>query len=149
MSIFTSAYKAVVTALQSLFARTGVYVGQGAGYPRVEVHTVTESERLDKGGNLRRLSCTVESISAKSMNECNALLQENLDLLAAGQLAVAPDGFELVGIVPQQLQDLTESSDTANIIYRLLQSVDIYVQRLDDEPEPETETENNLNQNND
>lgn len=146
MSIFTSAYKAVVTALQSLLARAGVYVGQGAGYPRVEVHTVTESERLDKGGNLRRLSCTVESISAKSMNECNALLQENLDRLAAGQLAVAPEGFELVGIVPQQLQDLTESSDTANIIYRLLQSVDIYVQRYD---EPETETENNLNQNND
>jgi len=146
MSIFTSAYKAVVTALQSLFARAGVYVGQGAGYPRVGVHTVTESERLDKGGNLRRLSCTVESISAKSMNECNALLQENLDRLAAGQLAVAPEGFELVGIVPQQLQDLTESSDTANIIYRLLQSVDIYVQRYD---EPETETENNLNQNND
>ena len=149
MSIFTSAYKAVVTALQNLFARTGVYVGQGAGYPRVEVHTVTESERLDKGGNLRRLSCTVESISAKSMNECNALLQENLDRLAAGQLAVAPEGFELVGIVPQQLQDLTESSDTANIIYRLLQSVDIYVQRFDNEPEPEPETENNLNQNND
>lgn len=146
MSIFTSAYKAVVTALQSLLARAGVYVGQGAGYPRVEVHTVTESERLDKGGNLRRLSLTVESISTQSMNECNALLQENLDRLAAGQLAVAPEGFELVGIVPQQLQDLTESSDTANIIYRLLQSVDIYVQRYD---EPETETENNLTQNND
>lgn len=149
MSIFTSAYKAVVTALQSLLARAGVYVGQGAGYPRVEVHTVTESERLDKGGNLRRLSLTVESISTQSMNECNALLQENLDRLAAGQLAVAPEGFELVGIVPQQLQDLTESSDTANIIYRLLQSVDIYVQRFEESPEAETETENNLTQNND
>ncbi len=149
MSIFTSAYKAVVTALQSLLARAGVYVGEGAGYPRVEVHTVTESERLDKGGNLRRLSLTVESISTQSMNECNALLQENLDRLAAGQLAVAPEGFELVGIVPQQLQDLTESSDTANIIYRLLQSVDIYVQRFEESPEAETETENDLTQNND
>ncbi len=149
MNIFTSAYKAVVTALQSLLARAGVYVGEGAGYPRVEVHTVTESERLDKGGNLRRLSLTVESISTQSMNECNALLQENLDRLAAGQLAVAPEGFELVGIVPQQLQDLTESSDTANIIYRLLQSVDIYVQRFEESPEAGTENENETNQNND
>lgn len=129
MSIFSSAYKAVVSGLQRLLARTGVYVGEGAGYPRVEVHTVTESERLDKGGDLRRLSLTVESISNVSMSECNGLLQENLDLLAAGGLDVTPDGFAVVGVIPTQLQDLTESSDTNKIIYRLLQQVDIIVQR--------------------
>lgn len=129
MSIFSSAYKAIVSGLHNLLARTGVYVGEGASYPRVEVHTVTESERLDKGGDLRRLSLTIESISNVSMAECNTLLQDNLDLLADGGLDVTPDGFAVVGVIPTQLQDLTESSDTNKIIYRLLQQVDIIVQR--------------------
>ena len=129
MSVFTSAYKAVVSGLHRLLARTGVFVGEGAGYPRVEVHTVTESERMDKGDDLRRLSLTVESISSVSMGECNALLQENLDRLASGSLDITPDGVAVVGVVPTQLQDLTESSDTSKIIYRLLQQVDIFVER--------------------
>ena len=139
MSIFNSAYKAVVTSFVRLFRRTGVYVGEGANYPRVEVHTVSESERLDKGDALRRLSATVESISAKSMTECNDLLQENLRLLAEGTLAnVAPEGFAVVGIIPTQLQDLTESSDTQRIIYRLLQQVDVYVSRVGEPTPPPT-----------
>ena len=139
MSIFNSAYKAVVTSLVSLFRRTGVHVGEGARYPRVEVHTVSESERLDKGDSMRRLSATVESISAASMTECNAMLQENLRLLAEGSLAnVAPEGFAVVGIIPTQLQDLTESSDTQHIIYRLLQQVDVYVSRVGEPTPPPT-----------
>lgn len=129
MNVLKSAYKAVVEGLQVLLARAGIRVGEGAGYPRVEVHTVTESERLDKNGDLRLLSLTVESISDRSMTECEEMLQENLERLASGNLDVTPEGFELVGTFPQQLQDLTESSDTNNIIYRLLQTVDIYVSR--------------------
>ena len=78
MSVLKSAYKAVVEGFQVLLSRVGVHVGEGAGYPRVEVHTVTESERLDKGDGLRRLSLTVESISDRSMTECEEMLQENL-----------------------------------------------------------------------
>lgn len=139
MSIFNSAYKAVVTSFVSLFRRSGIHVGDGAGYPRVEVHTVSESERLDKGDALRRISATVESISARSMTECNEMLQENLRLLAEGSLAnVAPEGFAVVGIIPTQLQDLTESSDTQHIIYRLLQQVDVYVSRVGEPTPPPT-----------
>lgn len=140
MSIFQSAYKAVVGGLVSLFRRPGVKVGTGAGYPRVEVHTVTESERMDKGDALRRLSLTVESMSTKSMDECNDILQKNLELLAEGEINVAPEGFAVVGVYPQQLQDLTESADTQNIIYRLLQSVDIFVSRTETPGETLTET---------
>ena len=140
MSIFQSAYKAVVGGLVSLFRRPGVKVGTGAGYPRVEVHTVTESERMDKGDALRRLSLTVESMSTKSMDECNDMLQKNLELLAEGEINVAPEGFAVVGVYPQQLQDLTESADTQNIIYRLLQSVDIFVSRTETPGETLTET---------
>ena len=42
-------------------------------------------------------------------------------------------------MVPGQLQDLTESADSAKIIYRLLQTFTIFIQRIKDDQEQETE----------
>ena len=40
------------------------------------------------------------------------------------------DGWHIVGIVEGQAQELTETSETQALLYRLMQNLTIYVQRL-------------------
>ena len=115
--------------------REGVRVGKGAGYPRIEVHTITEGERLDKEGMLRQFSLTVESIGNASLAATAAMNEKNVELLTS-ELTL-PEGWNCLGVLPDQLQDLTESADSAKIIYRLLQGFTIYVERVKEEEEPE------------
>lgn len=122
-----SAYGPFYAAVVSRLERTGVRVGKTAGYPRVEVHTITESERLDKEGQLRQLSFTVESIGNASLAEAVAMNEENITLLTSE--LILPDGWRCLGVLPDQLQDLTETADTAKIIYRLLQGFTAWVER--------------------
>ena len=123
-----SAYGPFYAAVVSRLERTGVRVGKTAGYPRVEVHGITEGERMDKEGQLRQLSFTVESIGNASLAATTAMNEENIERLTAE--LVMPDGWTCIGVVPDQLQDLTESSDSAKIIYRLLQSFTAFVERV-------------------
>lgn len=122
-----SAYGPVYAAVVARLERPGVRVGKTAGYPRVEVHTITESERLDKEGQLRQLSFTVESIGNASLATTTAMNEENVERLTSE--ITLPEGWRCLGIIPGQLQDLTETADTAKIIYRLLQSFTVWVER--------------------
>lgn len=129
-----SAYGPVYSAIVARLTRPGVTVGKTAHYPRVEVHSITEGERQDKEGQLRKLSFTVESIGNASLAETVAMNEENIELLTSE--LVLPDGWRCLGVLPDQLQDLTETADTAKIIYRLLQGFTAWVERV------KTETNN-------
>lgn len=133
-----SAYGPFYAAVVSRLERTGVRVGKTAGYPRVEVHSITEGERLDKEGQLRQLSFTVESIGNASLPATTQMNEDNIRLLTSEGFAL-PEGWRLVGIVPDQLQDLTETSDTTKIIYRLLQGFIAWVERVKTDPAPTPE----------
>lgn len=146
-----SAYGPFYAAVVSRLERTGVRVGKTAGYPRVEIHTITEGERLDKEGQLRQLSFTVESIGNASLAATTQMNEDNVRLLTSEGFEL-PEGWRLVGIVPDQLQDLTETADTAKIIYRLLQGFTAWVERVktddetpapDETPADETQESNN------
>jgi len=123
-----SAYHPVYAAVVARLEREGVRVGKGAGYPRIEVHTITEGERLDKEGMLRQFSLTVESIGNASLSATADMNERNVELLTS-ELTM-PEGWRCVGVLPDQLKDLTESADSAKIIYRLLQGFTIYVERV-------------------
>ena len=129
MSYDTSAYDAVYSAVVSRLTRAGVTVGKTAFLPRIEVHTITEGNRQDKGGAVRVVSLTVESMSNASLGAATEMNEKNLKLLT--QSALSMTGWDFVGIVPDQLQDLTESSDSDKIVYRLLQSFNVYVQKAE------------------
>lgn len=131
-----SAYGPFYAAVVSRLERPGVRVGKTAHYPRVEVHTITEGERLDKEGQLRQLSFTVESIGNASLAATTAMNEENIERLTSE--LVLPEGWTCIGVLPDQLQDLTETADSAKIIYRLLQSFTAFVERVK-EIEEETE----------
>lgn len=122
-SALGNVYKAVRQAL----TRTGVYVGETAEYPRVEIHSITESEWLDKG-SLKSVSCIVECISDKRIADVIEMNAENLRRMLESQLNL-DKGWKVVGVIPGQLQSLTETTETKEILYRLLQNITIYVQR--------------------
>ena len=122
-SALGNVYKAVRQAL----TRTGVYVGETADYPRVEIHSITESEWLDKG-SLKTVSCIVECISDKRIADVIEMNAENLRRMLESQLNL-DKGWKVVGVIPGQLQSLTETTETKEILYRLLQNITIYVER--------------------
>lgn len=130
-----SAYRTIYTAVVSRLTRTGVTVGKTAKVPRVEVHSIREGERLDKDGALRQVTMTVESISNRSLGDATQMNEDNLKRLTEYELEL--DGWKCLGVVPVQLQDLTETSDTNKILYRLLQEVTIFLEKEKEDEEIE------------
>lgn len=125
---FFSAIGAVFKAMRSALNRAGVNVGGTAGYPRIEIHTITESEFLDKGNTLKRMTCIVECMSTERMADVLEMNEENLKRMLEQSLNL-DSGWHIVGIEPGQAQELTESTETQAILYRLMQNVTIYVER--------------------
>lgn len=123
-----SGYGPVYSAVIARLSRPGVKVGGTAGYPRVEVHSIQEGERMDKEGQVRQITLTIESIGNASLAATVTMNEDNLELITSE--LVLPDGWLCFGVIPGQLQDLTETADSAKIIYRLLQSVTIFVERI-------------------
>lgn len=126
---FMSALGAVYKGLVARLTRKGVNVGGTASYPRVEVHSVTEQEPLDKGGIVRSISCIIECMSEDKISNIMDMNEDNLTRLLGDALDLG-SSWRLIGINPGQLQQITETTETNKILYRLLQNVTIYVERL-------------------
>ena len=121
----------IYKALRARLTRQGVPVGGTADYPRVEIHSLVESAWLDKG-SVKSVSCIVECISNRKMHDVQEMHEENLKRMLGDALQLGEDWL-VFGIVAGQVQELTEVSDTNAIIYRLLQNVTIYVERINNE----------------
>lgn len=131
-----SGYRTIYNALVARLTRTGVIIGRTASLPRVEIHSIRENERLDKDGALRQLSVTVESMSNRSLGEAVTMNEDNLRILTEYELEL--EGWTCLGVVPVLLQDLSETSDTNKIVYRLLQEFNIFLEKTKtDEAEEE------------
>lgn len=128
MADIISSLGLVFKALRSRLNREGVNVGGTAGYPRVEIHSVTESEWLDKG-TVRQVACIVECMSTERIADVMEMNEDNLRLMLAERLMLT-DGWQVIGILPGQLQELTETSETNAVIYRLLQNIMIFVEKV-------------------
>ena len=128
-----SAYRTIYTAVVGRLSRTGVTIGKTAKVPRVEVHSIREGERLDKDGALRQVTMTVESISNRSLGDATQMNEDNLKRLTEYELDL--DGWKCLGVVPVQLQDLTETSGTNKSLYRLLQEVTIFLEKEKEDAE--------------
>ena len=76
-----SGYRTLYSAVVTRLTRTGVTIGSTARYPRVEIHSFREQERLDKEGALRQINFIVESISNKSLDQATTMNEDNLKLL--------------------------------------------------------------------
>lgn len=134
-----SAYGTLYSAVVARLEREGVTVGGTARLPRIEVHTITENEALDKEGCVRQISLTVECLSNRSMSECVGMNDTNIRLLTEYVLDLG-EGWQCLGVIPAQLQDLTETADAQSIVYRLIQQFVIFAELQKSAPTEEEET---------
>ena len=126
---YRSAQGEVYKALRKQLLRDGIPVGETANYPRIEIHSFTENAPTDKDGMVRTLSCIVESMSEDKMADVMQMNEGNLGCLVAQALNLG-NTWRIIDIIPGQLQELTESTETNKILYRLLQNITVYVERL-------------------
>ena len=115
----------VYKALRAQLLRSGVSVGDTAGFPRVEIHSFAEAALTDKDGTVRTVSCTVESMSTRSYGDAVAMNEENLAKLSEDGWDVIGKGLTVLAVVPDQLTELTEAMDTQEILYRQLQRINV------------------------
>lgn len=123
--MYRSAQEEVQPALRAMLLRDGLKVGGSAGYPRVELHSWNELPAEDKGGSLRQVTCTVESMSTSSKGDAVAMNGENLSRLSGKRFAT--EHFSVIGIVPEGLTDMEETLETQAILYRELQSFRLFI----------------------
>lgn len=123
-SAMGATYKAIVAKL----TRKGVNVGGTGAYPRIEVHSVIENPPLDKDGQIKSISCTVECITEDRLASVIQMNSDNLSLLLSESLQIDKP-WHIISIQPGVAQQLTESSDTNAIIYRIIQDLTIYVEK--------------------
>ena len=124
-----SALSAVYKAMRARLTREGIHVGSTADYPRVEIHSITESAWMDKAHTMKTISCVVECISDRRMQDVMEMNEENLARMLGEALSL-DEGWKVTGILSGQLQELTETTETKAILYRLLQNVTIYVELI-------------------
>lgn len=131
MSVFKTAFSAVFRAFTGILRRDGVHIGETASYPRVELHSWTEGEPLEKDNHLREITLIVESMSTNSIAEAVKMAEDNLTMLLAENV-ITDGNFIVVGIIPTQLQQTSETIDTQNTLYRVMQSLSVYVEMIND-----------------
>lgn len=124
-----SAIGAIFKAIRLALMRSGINVGGTSGYPRIEIHSIIESEWLDKGMRLKQMTCIVECLSTERLSDVFTMNEENLRRMLTEALSL-DSGWQIISIIPGQAQELTETSETQSIIYRLMQNVTIYIERL-------------------
>lgn len=123
--MYRSAQEEVQPALRAMLLRDGLKVGGSAGYPRVELYSWNELPAEDKGGSLRQVTCTVESMSTSSKGDAVTMNGENLSRLSGKRFTT--EHFSVIGIVPEGLTDMEETLETQAILYRELQSFRLFI----------------------
>jgi hypothetical protein len=68
-------------------------------------------------------------MSEDKMADVMQMNEGNLERLVAQALNLG-ESWRIIDIIPGQLQELTESTETNKILYRLLQNITVYVERL-------------------
>lgn len=125
ISIISSIRKAV----KSVLGANGAKVGTTAGYPRIEIHPGTENAPLDKGMKVRSIEYTIECLSAQKYADCVAMQTANIERLLAAQLN-AGASVRVLGMMPGQVREMVDTADSANVIYRIMQDITIWVETI-------------------
>jgi len=115
-------YKAIRTALKA----ANLPVGETAGYPRVEIHSLTEDTPTDKGDKVRNISLIVESMHAHSYAGAVALNSAVCVALVGQHPAI--EGGKILYIESADLTEAIESNEANGVLYRQIQRLNIIVE---------------------
>ena len=114
-------------ALRAQLLMPGISVGDTADFPRVEIHSFAENASLDKDGCVKTVACTVESMSTRSYGDAVTMNEQNLERLGEDGWHTIGKGLTILGVIPDQLTELTEVLDTQDILYRQLQRINVII----------------------
>ena len=114
-------FKHLTKAMQ----RKGVLIGGSPDYPRAEISNVNEQDTLDKGGSVRSIIITIDSMSAKSLGEALEISQANLDRIRAAQDET--EHFRILGVTESTTNTMEETSETKVVLYRVINNLTFYL----------------------
>lgn len=114
-------FKHLTKAMQ----RRGILVGSSPDYPRAEISSVNEQDTLDKGGSVRRIIVTIDSMSAKSLGEAMDISQSNLDKIKLANSEM--EHFAIIGVTESTANTMEEMSDTKAVLYRVINNLTFYL----------------------
>ena len=105
--------------------RPGVIVGGSAGYPRAEIVSVNEQSVLDKGGEVRQVLVTIDSMSNKGLGEAFEINQGNLDRIKDADDSTS--SYQILGVAEGNTTAREDMSDTQIVFYRVTNNLTFYL----------------------
>lgn len=111
--------------LMQAMQREGVIVGGSAGYPRAEIVSVNEQSVLDKGGEVRQVLVTIDSMSNKGLGEAFEINQNNLDRIKDADDSTS--NFQILGVAEGNTTAREDMSDTQVVFYRVTNNLTFYL----------------------
>ena len=111
--------------LTQAMQRPGVIVGGSAGYPRAEIVSVNEQSVLDKGGEVRQVLVTIDSMSNKGLGEAFEINQHNLDRIKDADDSTP--NYQILGVAEGNTTAREDMSDTQVVFYRVTNNLTFYL----------------------
>ena len=111
--------------LTKAMRREGVSIGGTPGYPRAEISSVNEQDALDKGGEVRQITVTIDSMSSRSLGEAMDISQTNLDRIKDAEDET--ESFRILGVTESTASTMEDMSDTQAVLYRLINNLTFYL----------------------
>lgn len=111
--------------LMQAMRRLGVIVGGSAGYPRAEIVSVNEQSVLDKGGEVRQVLVTLDSMSNKGLGEAFEINQKNLDRIKDADDSTP--NYQILGVAEGNTTAREDMSDTQVVFYRVTNNLTFYL----------------------
>lgn len=111
--------------LTQAMQRQGVIVGGSAGYPRAEIVSVNEQSVLDKGGEVRQVLVTIDSMSNKGLGEAFEINQHNLDRIKDADDSTS--SYQILGVTEGNTTAREDMSDTQVVFYRVTNNLTFYL----------------------
>lgn len=111
--------------LMQAMRRQGVIVGGSAGYPRAEIVSVNEQSVLDKGGEVRQVLVTIDSMSNKGLGEAFEINQKNLDRIKDADDSTP--NYQILGVAEGNTTAREDMSDTQVVFYRVTNNLTFYL----------------------
>lgn len=113
--------------LVKAMTRDGVLVGEAPEYPRAEITSVNEQDALDKGGEVRQVAVTIDSMSSRSLGEAMDVSAGNLAGIRAAEDMT--ENFRILGVTESTASTMEDMTETSAVLYRVINNLTFYLQK--------------------
>lgn len=118
--------------LYELLRDAGLSVNSTAGYPRVEISSVSEGEPVSKDGSVRTAQAVIDSLSSLSFGESADMDNEVNVAVGNAEWPVAVDDapipFEIFGATTMSCVVGEDYTDSQEHLYRYTRTIQFYLQ---------------------